>query len=90
VPEMMIDVVFATANIVLLVVATLVLVGIYLQLKRLSRSTKQLQDVADEMARIDRKSVSQIARIAKEISIDIGKLRDMDASDDEPQFQSLH
>jgi hypothetical protein len=42
------------------------------------------------MARLDRSSASQIVRIAREIAADIGKLRDIDSSDDGAQLQSLH
>jgi hypothetical protein len=89
VPEI-IGITFTTANVLLLVVATLVLIKVGLQLKKLSRSTRQLQETADRIARQDRSSARQIVRIAKEISADIGKLRDVDSSDDDVQFQSLH
>lgn len=89
-PEIVIDVAFATMNIVLLIVAAWILARVGAQLKQLSRSTKQLQDTAEKIARLDRSSASQILRIAKEISADIGKLRDIDAADEGPQFQSLH
>jgi hypothetical protein len=89
VPEI-IGITFTTANVLLLVVATLVLIKVGLQLKKLSRSTKQLQETADRIARLDRSSARKIVRIAKEISADIGKLRDIDSSDDGVQFQSLH
>jgi hypothetical protein len=90
VPEFIIDVAFAATNVVLLIVATWILARAGAQLKQLSRSTKQLQDAAEKMARLDRNSAGQILRIAREISADIGKLRDIDAGDEGPQFQSLH
>jgi hypothetical protein len=90
VPEIDIDLTFATANVILLAVATFVLVRVCFQVKRLSRSTKQLQEAADKMARLDHSAANQITRIAREISADIGKLRDIDSSEDGAQFQSLH
>ena len=83
------DLAFSTVNVVLAVVATLMLVRVGFQVRELSRSTKLLKDAADRMSSLDRNSASQIARIARDISADIGKLRHLDSTDTEAQFQSL-
>ena len=83
------DLAFSTVNVVLAVVATLMLVRVGFQVRELSRSTKLLKEAADRMSSFDRNSAGQIARIAREISADIGKLRHLDSTDKEAQFQSL-
>ena len=83
------DLAFSTVNVVLAVVATLMLIRVGFQVRELSRSTKLLKDAADRMSSLDRNSASQIARIARDISADIGKLRHLDSTDKEAQFQSL-
>jgi hypothetical protein len=89
VPGIDFDLAFSTVNVVLAVVATLMLIRVGFQVRELSRSTKLLKDAADRMSSLDRNSASQIARIARDISADIGKLRHLDSTDKEAQFQSL-
>ena len=84
-----IDLTFSAANVILLGVATVVLIRVGAQVRQLSRSTKLLKDAADEMRSMDRSSAHQIAKLAREISTDVGKLRHLDSSDGEAQFQSL-
>jgi len=90
VSEIEIDIAFWSVNIVLLAVAIAVLARVYFQVRQLSRETQQLKEAARKVAGFDRGSASQIARIAREISADLGKLRQLDSSDDGAQFQSLH
>ena len=51
-----IDLTFSAANVILLVVATVVLIRVGAQVRQLSRSTKLLKDAADEMRSMDRSS----------------------------------
>jgi hypothetical protein len=88
VPELDIGLTFSTANVILLALATAILVKVRYQLKQLSRCTNLLKDAADRMTSMDRHSASQVARIAREISADVGKLRRIDISDGKAQLQS--
>jgi len=89
VPGTDIDITFSAVNLILLAAAIMVLMRVGIQVKQLSRSTKLLKDAADRMTSMDRNSASQITKIAREISADIGKLRHLDSRDSEAQFQSL-
>jgi hypothetical protein len=74
---------FATLNVVLLAVASLMLLRLFAQAKELSRSTKLLTDLADKMNCTDRHAIGQVARLAREISADIGKLGRLDPGESE-------
>jgi hypothetical protein len=83
VTDINVDFAFASLNVVLLAVASMMLVRLFAQAKELTRSTKLLTDIADKMNCIDRHAVGQVARLAREISADIGKLGRLDPSDGE-------
>jgi hypothetical protein len=69
---------FSTVNVIILLVTSVVLMSLFEKARQLTQSTKLLKDLVDEMACIDRHSAGQVARIAREISSDIGKLRQLD------------
>ncbi len=71
---------FSTFNLLLLLTTTIVLSNLYAKACQLTQSTRVLTELADQMARIDRHSASEVALIAREISSDIGRLRELDGS----------
>ena len=73
---------FSTFNLLLLLTTSVVLSNLYAKARRLTQNTVLLTEVADQMARIDRHSASAVALIAREISSDIGRLREMGHGDD--------
>ncbi|SEE58797.1 hypothetical protein SAMN05444161_6284 [Rhizobiales bacterium GAS191] len=87
VTEINLDLAFATLNLVLLAFASMVLVRLFGQARELSRSTKLLTDLADKMSCVDRHAVGQVARLAREISSDIGKLRRLDPTESENRIR---
>ena len=73
---------FSTFNLLLLLTTSVVLSNLYAKARQLTQNTMLLTEVADQMARIDRHSASTVALIAREISSDIGRLREIERSDD--------
>jgi hypothetical protein len=71
---------FSTFNLLLLLTTAIVLSNLYAKACQLTQSTRVLTELADQMARIDRHSASEVALIAREISSDIGRLRELDGS----------
>jgi hypothetical protein len=71
---------FSTFNLLLLLTTSIVLSNLYAKACQLTQSTRVLTELADQMARIDRHSASEVALIAREISSDIGRLRELDGS----------
>jgi hypothetical protein len=71
---------FSTFNLLLLLTTTIVLSNLYAKARQLTQNTRVLTEVADQMARIDRHSANEVALIAREISSDIGRLRELDGS----------
>jgi hypothetical protein len=71
---------FSTFNLLLLLTTTIVLSNLYTRARQLTQSTSVLTELADQMTRIDRHSASAVALIAREISSDIGRLRELDGS----------
>ena len=69
---------FSTFNVLLLLTTSIVLVSLYARARQLMQSTRVLTELADRMARIDRHSASEVALIAREISSDIGRLRELE------------
>jgi hypothetical protein len=73
---------FSTFNLLLLLTSTVVLSNLYAKARQLTQSTRALTELANQMARIDRHSASEVALLAREISSDIGRLRQLDLADD--------
>jgi hypothetical protein len=71
---------FSTFNVLLLLTTSIVLVSLYARARQLTQSTRLLTELAGQMARIDRHSASEVALIAREISSDIERLRELDGS----------
>lgn len=71
---------FSTFNLLLLLTTTIVLSNLFTRARQLTRSTSVLTELADQMARIDRHSASEVALIAREISSDIERLRELDGN----------
>jgi hypothetical protein len=71
---------FSTFNLLLLLTTSVVLSHLYTRARQLTQSTRVLTELADQMARIDRHSASEVALIAREISSDIQRLRELDGS----------
>ncbi|MBV9431692.1 MAG: hypothetical protein JO137_07715 [Hyphomicrobiales bacterium] len=78
---------FSTFNLLLLLTTSVVLSNLYAKARQLTQNTMLLTEVADQMARIDRHSASAVALIAREISSDIGKLREMEFGNDTEKWQ---
>jgi uncharacterized membrane protein AbrB (regulator of aidB expression) len=71
---------FSTFNVLLLLTTTIVLSNLYAKARQLTQNTSVLTELAGQMARIDRQSASEVALIARGISSDIGRLRELDGS----------
>ena len=71
---------FSTFN-ALLLLTTAIVSNLYAKARQLTQSTRVLTELADQMARIDRRSASEFALIAREISSDIGRLRELDLAE---------
>lgn len=69
---------FSTVNVILPLTTSIVLLSLYAKARQLTQSTRLLTDLVDQMARLDRHSAGQVARIAREISCDLGRLRQLD------------
>jgi len=69
---------FSTFNLLLLLLTSIILSNLYAKARQLTQSTRTLTELAEQMARIDRRSASEVALIAREISSDIGRLRQLD------------
>jgi hypothetical protein len=69
---------FSTFNLLLLLTTTIVLSNLYAKARQLMQNTRVLTELADQIARIDRHSANEVAHIAREISSDIGRLRQLD------------
>jgi hypothetical protein len=69
---------FSTFNVLLLLTTSMVLVSLYARARQLTQSTRLLTELAGQMARIDRHSASEVALIARGISSDIERLRELD------------
>jgi hypothetical protein len=57
---------FSTFNLLLLLTTSIVLSNLYAKACQLTQSTRVLTELADQMARIDRHSASEVALIARE------------------------
>jgi hypothetical protein len=69
---------FSTFNLLLLLTTSVVLSNLYMKARQLTQNTRVLTELADQMARIDRHSASEVALIARGISSDIERLRELD------------
>ncbi|MBV9567167.1 MAG: hypothetical protein JO172_03435 [Hyphomicrobiales bacterium] len=69
---------FSTFNLLLLLTTSVILTNLYAKARQLAQNTSLLTELAVQMTRIDRHSANEVALIAREISSDIGRLRQLE------------